>query len=179
MPPRGWKKGKPSRPKISKIPVHGEKALPGRPRRDGMPPVQKKALLTPEQASEQAVKAASAIFLAKIRHYAGRGMPATFIASLMSTDFPDQPYGPLTPDDFEPSGRYYPVVVHGKSLAAMEIADGMFSRAKDPLSKSSIEPLFWLKCNADWNETAAGREKAKKAHTDDVLTGFDFVVVKS
>jgi hypothetical protein len=170
--PKG-SKNRPKRPRIPKIPVTPEgKALPGRPRRDRLPPIQRKAALTPEQAAEQAVAAASERFLARIRFLAGRGLPPKFIASLINRDFPK---AKAVPEDFEQQGRYHGVALQGRAEAALEVAEGMFDRAKSPTGKG-VDPLFWLKCNADWSETPVGRQKAKAADDDDTFTGIDITV---
>lgn len=177
MPPRGWKKlPKTKRPPIPKVPVVGGKALRGRPRRDGMPPIQKVALLTPQQVAERAIAHASAAFLAKIRHLAGRGVPPKFIAVLLNRDFPGAPGAPTVTEDFEAGGRFYTIAMEGKGDAVLEVAEGMFDRAKSATGKG-VDPLFWLKCNADWSETPAGRVKARAADEDDGgITGIDITV---
>lgn len=177
MPPKGWKYPKrPTkipRPSIQKVPVEGGKALPGRPRRDGLPPIQKKLVFTPAQLAEQAVAKASKALLAYIRRLAGRGLPPKYIAVLVNRDFAEAKVGPA---DFETLGRYHDVALQGRAEAALEVADGMFDRAKNPTGKG-VDPLFWLKCNADWSETPAGRVKAKAADDDDdKITGIDITV---
>lgn len=170
MPPKGWKK----KPKIPKVPIANGKALPGRPRKDGLPPVQRKAILTPEEAAALAVRNASAALLAKIRHYAGLALTPKLLAVMVNKDFPD---AKVVAADFDTDGRYHNVVLEGKAEAVMAVSQALFERAKNGTGKG-VDALFFLKCQGDWNETPAAREKAKKVDDSKPLAGFVFKVVK-
>lgn len=169
------RKKKPApKPPIRKVPVIGGKALPGRPRKDGLPPIQRTPQLTPEEAAALAVRNASAALLAKIRYYAGLALTPKLLSVMVNKDFPD---AKVVPADFEGSGRYHNVVLEGKAEAVMAVSQALFERAKNGTGKG-VDALFFLKCQGDWNETPAAREKAKKVDDDKPLTGFVFQVVK-
>ena len=160
----------PKRSSIRKVPVIGGKALPGRPRKDGLPPIQHKAaaVLSPEELAERAVLAASAAFLNEIRRLAPR-LPPKLLAAQIRRHFPSSP---VVAEDFEAKGRYYEIILQGRADAVMEVSDALVDRAKAG-GKGTIDAMFFLKCQGDWAETPAAREKAKKADDDDRFVGLD------
>lgn len=160
----------PKKSTIRKVPVIGGKALPGRPRKDGLPPIQHKAAvtLTPEEVAERAVLAASAAFLHEIRRLAPR-LPPKLMAAQIRRHFPESK---VVSEDFEMGGRYHEIVLQGRADAVMEVSDALVDRAKAG-GKGTIDAMFFLKCQGDWAETPAAREKAKKADDDDRFAGID------
>lgn len=175
MPPKGWRKPPGAekksyrKPGSRKIPAAGGKALPGRPRKDGLPPIQK-APPVPERST--AVD--SADMRSRISYLAGRGLPPKLLAAKIRGEFPGSD---AQPEDFEFRGRFHEDVMSGKADAVLEVAEKMFDRAKDGSGKG-VDPLFWLKCHGDWAETAAARKRTKDDDEDDAIAGIDITVTK-
>lgn len=157
------------RPPIRKIPVAGGKALPGRPRRDGLPPIQRAKPTVQGPLTVEEIR-----LRGRIGYLAGRGLPSKLLAAKIRREFPGCE---AQPEDFEPRGRFYDDVMSGKADAVLEVAEGMFDRAKDGTGKG-VDPLFWLKCHGEWAETATARKKTKDADEDDAIVGLDITVTR-
>lgn len=156
------------RPRIPKVPVVGGKALPGRPRRDGLPPIQKKANYTPEQLAQLKDK----VLMARIALLAGRGLDPKLLAVKIRREYPETN---AQPEDFEAAGRFHDEAMNGRADAVFAVGDAMYERACAANGKG-VDPIFFLKCLGGWSETAAGRMKNKAADEDDVYTGIDIQV---
>lgn len=104
--------------------------------------------------------------LVRIRHLAGRGVPVADIAAL--TD--------VLVEDLMLGGKYHREMRIGKAEGVAKIAEALYLKA---LGGKTIEGLFWMKCNAGWSETAAGRQKNKQAdEEDDAIGGIEVEVIE-
>lgn len=160
--------------KAARAPFQG-KRLPGRPRNDGLPPIQRKKLLEeagidPRRFRDQSVVAIAlteeeTALVARIRYLSGRGLPAKLIAALTKV--------PL--EDLDSGGRWANEMLVGKAEATLVVAESMYNRV---LEGKTIEALFWLKCNAGWSETPQGRKKAAEEEGDSEISEIELTVVK-
>lgn len=146
----------------------GGPRLPGRPRKDGLPPIQRKKLAAQTaptaNLSPDEIKALREL-VARIRYLAGRGMPLKYIAALTRV--------PVT--DFETGGRFAEDIEIGKAEAALAVMEATYTRV---IEGKTIETLFWLKCNAGWAETASARKKMAEDEDDNEISEIELKVVK-
>ncbi len=156
------------RTRVPKVPVVGDKALPGRPRKDGLPPIQKKIHYTPEQLAQLKDRT----LMARISLLAGRGLDPKLLAIKIRREYPETN---AQPEDFEVGGRFHDEAMNGRADAVFEVGNAMYERACAANGKG-VDPIFFLKCLGGWSETAAGRLKNKAADEDDVYTGIDVTV---
>ena len=170
MPSSGTPKRSYRKPVAPKVALAGGKALRGRPRKDRMPPIQSAQPCAPDPMTRDSA------FLARIGHLAGiEGLPAKFIAVKIRNEFPE---ASAVTEDFEPKGRFYEAVLLGMADAAGAVGAAFYHQAKDATGKGAIAPLFFMKCRADWAETAVARRKLKDADEDDTFVGMDITVTK-
>lgn len=168
------RKRKARQPRVPKVVVNyggrPGKALPGRPRKDGLPPIQKAIFLTAEDKALLKNKA----LMARIALLAGRGLDPKLLAVKIRREYPETN---AQPEDFEPAGRFHDEAMIGRADAVLEVGQAMFDRACAANGKG-VDPIFFLKCLGGWSETAAGRMKNKAADEDDVYTGVDITVTE-
>ena len=136
------------------------KRLPGRPRKDGLPPIQHKTIAAIE--GEEALRATQrdAKVVARVRYLGGLGLPLEDIA--VDTG--------LTIEDLKQGGRYYYDIRVGIKDANLEIAKVMFEKAK---TGKYVETMFYAKARMGWSETPQGRAKVAAEKGEGELTGID------
>jgi hypothetical protein len=131
----------------------------GGPRKDGMPPIQRKRVsICPitgkpeveEIAPEELRKVEKLTkLLARIRHLAGRGLLPPHISVLTG----------VAVADLSPGGMYYDDVETGRAEAVLAVAENHYDRVLQ--GKSTHEVMFYLKSIGGWSETADGRKKSR------------------
>jgi hypothetical protein len=126
----------------------------GHPRKDGMPPIQRKKLDVcpirglPEPEPLKQVKKLTEL-LGRIRHMAGRGLMPPHIAVLTG----------VTVEDLSPGGLYYQDMEIGIAEAVLAAAENHYDRVLR--GKSTHEVMFYLRSIGKWAETADGRKKSR------------------
>lgn len=166
-------KRRPKSPKYVKPPAGF--GVPGRPRKDGMPPIQWKkgengvtdpisgAIVPPPPVGPRDPK-----LIARIRFLAGRGLLPDNISALTS----------IPPEAFQPGGAYFEDVRIGRAEANLAIMESLFKKALAEGDKSYVEKLFLAKCLVGLAETPAGRAKvAQEQGEEEELTGIELEVV--
>lgn len=170
----------PSPRAASKVPPGLRK--PGRPRKDGLPPIQWKKgevgeidpitgePVAPPPEFEVLVGSRDPRLIARIRYLAGRGLQPDNISALTS----------VPAEAFIQGGVYFEDVRVGRAEANLEIMEALFEKALAKNDKSYVEKLFLAKSLVGLAETPAGRAKvAAEQGGDEDITEIEIEVVET
>lgn len=162
---------------------------PGRPRNDGLPPIQRKAIaaaaveaveevdlvdpisgdpIPPEVVAaavgEAAVAATkvNAKLVARIRYLAGRRCTPDDVSALLEDEFPTLPAIPA--EAFKPGGVYHKHFRIGRSRVNLQVGETLVTKATEG---KYVETMFWAKSEMGMAETAAGRAKVAQERDED------------
>lgn len=98
--------------------------------------------------------------VARIKELAGLGAPPSVIAALVR--IPEK----------ELNERHKENMAIGRAEGVEKVLRALYGRVAEGGQKNTIETLFWVKCNAEWAETAAGRKGVAQEKGSDDMTGL-------
>ena len=137
------------------------KRLPGRPRLDGMQPVQRKAIAAIEGPEAVKVARKNAKLVARIRYLAGRRQTPDDITALILDEFQIR----LAPEALKPGGLYYDDFRIGRAKVNLAVGETLVDKAT---TGKYVETMFWAKSEMGMAETAAGRAKVAQEKEEEI-----------